>query len=171
MALERDTVARKTYESKDDGENAGLEEQDNHQHGKASPVRTVGTTSIDADSSSNKDHDHSLEDHENDTGLAADVHQSSSSETSSSEETLSDGVEVGTLDMSISDAEVGACLGEVVDEVRGNADLSTDVGELGEGSPEKGVLFAEWLVDVAGGGGSHLSLVGHVGIGDFGNRS
>lgn len=73
--------------------------------------------------------------------------------------------------MGLGDIKIGACLGEVVDEVGCNTDLGTDVGELGKGSPEKGVLLAERLVDVAGGASGHLGLVSHVGVGDFGNGS
>lgn len=96
-------VATETTEGKgeDDGEDAGLEEEHNHQHGETTPVRSVGATSVGTDSRSDEDHDHGLEDQEDDTGLSANVHESSSGETTNGEESLGDGVEVGTLDVSL----------------------------------------------------------------------
>jgi hypothetical protein len=45
--------------------------------------------------------------------------------------------------------------------------LTSDVGELSSGTPEKSVLLAERLVDETGSSGGHLGLVGHIGIGDL----
>jgi hypothetical protein len=147
--------------------NAGLEEEHNHEHGKTSPVRTVGSTGVDTNGCADEDHDQGLEEHEHNTGLAAKVHETSSGETTGSEETLSNGVEVGSLDVGLSDVEIGTGLLEVVDEVGSNTDLSTDVGELSKGTPEESVLLAKGLVDVSGGGGGHLGLISHIGVGDF----
>ena len=71
--------------------------------------------------------------------------------------------------MSLSFFEIGPRLREVVDKVSSHTDLCADVGKLSEDTPEESVLLAERLVNVAGGGGGHLSLVGHVGVGDFRN--
>jgi hypothetical protein len=151
--------------------NAGLKEEHNHEHGETTPVRTGGSASVDTDGCGDEDHDQGLEEHEDDTGLAAKVHETSSCETTGSEETLGNGVEVGSLDVGFSDIEIRAGLLEVVDEVGSNTDLGTDVGELGKGTPEESVLLAEWLVDVSGSGSSHLSLIGHIRVGDFRNGS
>lgn len=69
--------------------------------------------------------------------------------------------------MALGDIEIGTRLGEEVDEVGSDTDLASDVGELGGGPPEESVLLAHGLVDVAGGTGGHLSLVGHIGVGDL----
>jgi hypothetical protein len=150
-------------------ENAGLEEENDHEHGKTTPVSMGSITSVGSDSCSDENHDHGLEDHEDDTGLAAKVHEASSGETTDSKETLGDGVEIGTLDVRLGNLKIGTSLLEVVDEVGCDTDLGTDIRELGESSPEQSVLLAERLVDVAGCGGGHLSLVGHVGVCDLGN--
>lgn len=158
-------------EGEDDGEDAGLEEEHDHEHGKTAPVRSGSTTRVDTDGGSDEDHDHGLEDQEDDTRLSTNVHEPSSCETTDCEQSLGDGVEVGTLDVSLCDIEIWTSLREVVDEVGGNTDLGADVGELSEGTPEEGVLLAERLVDVAGSASGHLSLVGHVTICYFGNGS
>ena len=105
------------------------------------------------------------------TGLAAIVHESSCGETSDGEKSLGDGVEVGSLVVTLSDRKIGACLRKVVDEVRSDTNLTSDVGELSSGTPEESVLLAEGLVNVTGSRGSHLSLVGHVGVGNLRDRS
>jgi hypothetical protein len=148
---------------------AGFEEEDDHEHRETSPVRTGGSTGVGADGGGDEDHDHGLEDHQDDTRLAAKVHERSGGETSTGEETLRNSVEVGALDVSLSDGKIRTGLLEVVDEVSRDTDLRADVRELGEGTPEKSVLLAERLVDVSGRGGGHFSLVSHVGVGDFRN--
>jgi hypothetical protein len=146
---------------------AGLEEQHNHQHAQTTPVGTRGTAGVDTNGSRDEDHDHGLENHEDETGLAAKVHESSSRKATCSKQTLSNGVEVGSLQMRLGDGQIRACLRKVVDKVRSDTDLGTDVGELRECTPEQSVLLAQRLVDVAGGASGHLSLVGHVGVGDL----
>jgi hypothetical protein len=154
-------------ESEDDWEDAGFEEECDHQHGETTPVGSVSAAGVDADGSGDEYHDERHKGHEHDARLAANVHDTCSGETTSSKETLSDSVEVGALDVRIGDRQVGASLREVVDEVSSDTDLSTNVGELGKGAPEEGVLLTKWLVDVSSSRGGHLSLVGHVGIGDL----
>jgi hypothetical protein len=140
-----------------------------HEHRKTTPVRSVSSTGVGTNGGSDEDHDHGLEDHEHNTRLSAKVHEPSSGKTSNGEETLSNGVEVGSLDVRICSVEIWACLLEVVDEVSRNTDLRTDIGELGKCTPEQSVLLAEWLVNVSSSSGGHLSLVGHVGVCNFGN--
>jgi len=112
-------VASETAECKgeDDGEDAGLEEEDDHQHAETSPVGSGGAASVGADRSADKDHDQGLESEEYVTGLAAVVHESGCCETSDGEKCLSDGVEVGSLVVAFSDGKVRACLSEVVNKV------------------------------------------------------
>jgi hypothetical protein len=145
----------------------GLEEEHNHEEGKTAPVGSSGVTSVDTDGGSEEDHDGSLVDEQDNAGLETNVHESSSAETADGEESLSDGVVVGTLVVSIGGAEVGVRLNEEIDEEGGDADLSTDVAELSSNTEEESVLLAEGLVDVSSGGGHHLSLVGHIGVGDL----
>lgn len=157
------------YQSKDDGEDARLEEQDHHEESKATPVGSIDAASVDTDSRTEEDHDGGLVDEKNDTGLETEVHEASSAEATDSEQSLGNSVVVGTLVVSIGDAQVGVGLGKEVDEERSNTDLSTDIAKLSGNTEEKSVLLAEGLVDVSGGGGHHLSLVGHIGIGDLRN--
>lgn len=157
--------------SEDDGEDAGLEEEHDHEEGKTAPVRSSGATSVDTDGGSEEDHDGGLVDEQDDTGLETNVHESSGAETSNSEESLSNGVVVGTLVMSFGGVEVRVSLGEEVDEEGCDTDLSTDVAELSSNTEEESVLLAERLVDVSSGGGHHLSLVGHIGVGNLRNGS
>lgn len=93
------SVASETAEckGKDDGEDAGLEEENDHQHAETSPVRTGGAASVGANRSADEDHDQGLESEEDVTGLAAVVHESGCCETSDGEKGLGDGVEVGSL--------------------------------------------------------------------------
>jgi hypothetical protein len=92
-------VATETAESKgeDDGEDARLEEEDNHQHAETSPVGTGGASSVCANGGADEYHDEGLESEQNVTRLAAVVHESGCGETSDGEESLGDGVEVGSL--------------------------------------------------------------------------
>lgn len=144
-----------------------LKEEHNHEESKTAPVGSGGATSVDTDGGSEEDHDSSLVDEQDNAGLDAKVHESSSAETTDGEESLGDGVVVGTLVVSIGGVEVGVSLGEVVDEEGGDTDLSTNVAELSSNTEEESVLLAERLVNVSSGGGHHLSLVGHVGVGDL----
>ena len=166
-------VATETTESKgeDDGEDARLEEEYNHQHAKTSPVGTSGASSVGSYGCRDEYHNKCLESEKDVTGLAAIVHESSCGETSDGEKSLGDGVEVGSLVVTLSDRKIGACLRKVVDEVRSDTNLTSDVGELSSGTPEESVLLAEGLVNVTGSRGSHLSLVGHVGVGNLRDRS
>jgi hypothetical protein len=75
------------------------------------------------------------------------------------------GEEVGAL----RGAEAGLDLCDVVDEEAGDGDLGADVAELGGDAPEEGVLVAEGLVDVAGGGFGLFGLGGDVCVCDFGD--
>lgn len=155
-----------------DGEtyNAGFEEKHNHEHGETTPVRTSSAASVGANSRSNEDHDHSLEDHQDNTRLSTKVHKPRSSETSTSKQTLRNSVEVGALDVSLSDSKIRTRLLKVIDEVSRNTDLRANVRELRKSTPEKSVLLTQRLVDVSGSSGGHFSLVGHVGVGDFRDR-
>jgi hypothetical protein len=58
-----------------------------------------------------------LESEEDVTRLSAVVHESGCGETSDGEESLGNGIEVGSLMVAFSDGEIGTRLGEVVDEV------------------------------------------------------
>jgi len=125
-------VAAETAEGEreDDGEDAGFEEQDNHEHGETTPIRTGSATSVGADSSRDEDDDQALESQEDETGFTANVHPAGSSETTDSEECLGNGVEVCALDVGFDLVEIRARLLEVVDKVGSDTDLSGDVGEL-----------------------------------------
>jgi hypothetical protein len=61
--------------------------------------------------------------------------------------------------------------GDVVDEVSSICDLSTNIAELGNDTKEECVVLSERLVFEFRVGCRLLSLVGHVGIGDFWNWS
>lgn len=61
-------------------------------------------------------------------------------------------------------------LDRVLDELRGDADLSADVAELGCRAEEELVLPAHGFVDVAGQAGALLRLQRHVGVGHFWDR-
>ena len=75
------------------------------------------------------------------------------------------GEEVGAL----RGAQAGLDFGDVVDEEACDGDLGADVAELGRDAPEEGVLVAEGLVDVAGGGFGFFGLGGDVCVWDFGD--
>ena len=98
-------VATETTESKgeDDGEDARLKEEHNHQHAETSPVGTSGASSVGTDGSGDEDHDQGLESEEDVTGLTTVVHEASCGETSDGEESLGNGVEVGSLVVTLSD--------------------------------------------------------------------
>jgi hypothetical protein len=117
-------VTSKTTEGKcEDGrENAGFEEEDEHQHGKTTPVRSAVSTSVDSDGSGDEDHDEGLVGKEDITRLS-NVHQSSGGETTNGEKTLGNGVEIGTLFLSGEFVEIWTGLFVVVDEVTGNCHL------------------------------------------------
>ena len=166
-------VATETAETdgEDDGEDTALEEQNNHEKRKTAPVGSGGSARVDTNGGGEEDHDQGLVGQEDPARPQANVHQTGSRETANGEESLCDGVEVGTLLVSLGDGQVGVGLGEVVDEEGRNSALSTNVAELGGDSPEEGVLLLEGLVDVASSVSHHLSLVGHVGVGDLRDRS
>lgn len=159
----------KLTQSEDDGEDTRLEEEHNHEESKTTPVSGGSASSVHTDGGSEEDHDQSLVGEENHAGLDAKVHETSSAEATDGEESLSNGVVVGTLVVSLGDGELGVGLGEEVDEEGCDTDLSTNVAELSGNTPEEGVLLAERLVDVSGSRGHHLSLVGHVGVSDLRN--
>ena len=75
------------------------------------------------------------------------------------------GEEVGAL----RGAQAGLDFGDVVDEEACDGDLGADVAELGGDAPEEGVLVAEGLVDVAGGGLGLFGLGGDVCVCDLGD--
>lgn len=162
-------VATETTEgqSEDDGEDARLEEEHNHEEGKATPVGGSSAASVDTDGGSKEDHDGGLVDEQDNAGLKTDVHEARSGETTNGEEGLGDSVVVGTLVVSLGDIELGVRLGEEVDEERGDTDLSTNVAELSGNTEEESVLAAERLVDVSSSRGHHLGLISHVGVGDL----
>jgi len=149
-------------------EDGGLEEEHNHQQSETTPVGVACAAGVGSDSRSEEDHNRSLIGQEDVTRLG-NIHETSTGETSNSEKSLGDGVEVGTLTMRFCDREVGTSLQIEVDEEAGNSHLCADVGELSSNTPEECVLLAERLVDVAGGRGHHLSLISHIGIRDFGD--
>lgn len=66
--------------------------------------------------------------------------------------------------------EVWGIFGKSV-KLTSNTNLTSDVRELSSGTPEESVLLAEGLVDVTSSSGGHLSLVGHVGVGNLRNGS
>ena len=156
-------------ECEDGWEDARLEEEHDHEHSNTAPVAVGSIASVGADSRSEENHDEGLVGKQ-DVAWLGHVHETSSRETTNCEETLSDGVEVGTLAMSLVDREIWVGLLEVVDEEGGDGDLSTDVAELGGNTEEESVLLAHWLVNVAGGTSGHLSLISHIGIGDLRKR-
>ena len=154
-------------QSEDDGEDARLKEENDHEKGKTTPVGGSSAASVDTDGGSEEDHDGGLVDEQDNAGLETEVHEASSAEATDGEESLGDSVVVGTLVVSLGDAHLGVRLGEEVDEERGDTDLSTNVAELSGNTEEEGVLFAEGLVGVSSSSGHHLGLISHVGVGDL----
>ena len=80
-------VATETAEgkSKDDWEDARLEEEHNHEHAQTTPVGTVLASSVCSNSRGDEDHDQRLKGKEHVARLATKVHESSSSETTDGE--------------------------------------------------------------------------------------
>jgi hypothetical protein len=72
--------------------------------------------------------------------------------------------------MSLSDVEIRASLGEKVDEVCCDTDLSADVRELRGYAEKEHILLPHGLVDVPSCPSGHFSLISHIGVGDLGNR-
>jgi hypothetical protein len=165
-------VATETAQTdgEDDGEDAALEEHHNHEESETAPVGSSGAAGVDTDCSGQEDHDRCLVGQKNPARLETDVHKTSSRESTDGEEGLSNGIEVGTLLVSLGSVQVGVGLSKVVDKEGGDGALSTDVTELSGDTPEECVLLLEGLVDEAGSVGHHLGLVGHVGVGNLGNR-
>lgn len=106
-----------TRKSKDDWEDARLEEENNHEHADASPVGGVGVTRIDTNGGGDEDDDGSLESEQHPTRLETEVHDTSCSKTTDGEESLSNGIKVGTLAVTLVDAQLWVGFSEVVDKV------------------------------------------------------
>ena len=155
-------------EGEDDGEDAGLEEEDDVEHADTAPVGGGGAARVGANGGGDEDHDEGLEGEEHVTGLTAKVHDTGGGEATDGEERLGNGVEVGALVVALGDAQLGRRLSKVVDVVGCASDLASNVRELCKGSPEKSVLLAERLVDVAVADGGRF-LLGHVAVRDLGN--
>lgn len=143
-------------EGEDGGEDAGLEEEDQGEHGDT-PL------ALDAHGQGDEDHDARHEDHEDLAGLEV-HHEAGGGEAANGEQGLGDGVAVrgGCV------VDAGA-LGGVADEVGGDADLGADVAELGGDTKEEAVLLLQGLVLVTSEVGGLLGLQLHVGVGDLGD--
>ena len=152
-------VATETAECKgeDDGEDAGLEEEDHAQHGDGG-VAGGGDTGCDED-------DAPGEEAQQDEARLDPLHHQTGHEAADCEQGLGDGEEVGAL----RGAQAGLDLRDVVDEEARDGDLGAHVAELGGDAPEEGVLVAEGLVDVAGCGLGLFGLGGDVCVCDFGD--
>lgn len=141
----------------DGGENAGLEEEDDGEHGDPA-------LAPDPHCGSDEDHDHGHEKHENKPGL--DIHHATSrKESSDGEQPLRDGVAVrpgGVAD--------SCALDRILDELRRHPDLGSYVAKLRGDAKEELVLLAHGLVDIAGQTRTLLGLESHVGISDFRDR-
>ena len=144
-------------EGEDGGEDAGFEEEDHAQHGDGG-VAGGGDAGCDED-------DAAGEEAQQDEARLDPLHHQTGYEAADCEQGLGDGEEVGAL----RGAEAGLDLRDVVDEEARDGDLGAHVAELGGDAPEEGVLVAEGLVDVAGGGLGLFGLGGDVCVCDFGD--
>lgn len=144
-------------EGEDGGEDAGLEEEDEGQHGDAG-------FAFGAHGGGDEDHDAGHEGHEDPAGFR-DHHKACGGKATDGEETLADGVAVAAGGV----GDLGRFDG-IFDELRSDPDLGADVTKLGSDAEEEFVLLAHGLVDVAGQTGALFGLEGHVRVGDFGNR-
>lgn len=146
-------------EREDGREDAGFEEEDQRKSGDAG---VSGGAHGDGD----EDDDHGHEGHEDPARLDG-LHAGAGDEAADGEEALRD----GQLVAAGGGGGAGAHEHDVVDEVAGDGDLGADVAELRQHAPEERILPAQRLVDVAGALIDGLGgLVGHVGVGDFGDR-
>jgi hypothetical protein len=125
------SVATETTEGEgeDCWEDARLEEEHEHEHGKATPVGFSLPTSVCANGGGNEHHDEGLIG-EKDVAWLSDVHQSSGGETANGEQALSNGVVIGALFLSNEGGKIGTGLFVEVDKVTRNGNLCTDIGEL-----------------------------------------
>ena len=90
--------------------------------------------------------------------------QTGCGESTDGEETLANGVAVG----GVRSGDASALLA-VLDKLRGDRNLCTNITELCYDAEEELVLLSEWGVFVAGQVRALLGLEGHVCICDFGN--
>lgn len=127
-------------EREDGGEDAGFEEEDHAQHGDGG-VAGGGDAGCDEDDAAGQEP-------QQDEARLDPLHHQTGDEAADGEQGLGDGEQVGAL----RGAQAGLDLRDVVDEEARDGDLGADVAELGGDAPEEGVLAAEGLVDVAGGG-------------------
>ena len=116
---------------------------------------------MDVDRADDEDHDHGREEHQ-DVSWLDEEEETSSCESADSEETLTNGVAVGGVGCGDASAFLA-----VLDELRGDGDLGTDVAELGCDTEEELVLLAESGVLVTGQVRALLGLECHVCICDF----
>lgn len=119
-----------TREGENDGEDAGLKEEDNHEHAQTSPVGTTSTR-LDANSARDEYNYECLERNEDVAGLSTVIHEAGSCKASNGEESLCDGVKVGALVVTLGSAQVGTSFSEVVDEVGSDSDLSRNISAFG----------------------------------------
>ena len=144
-------AAQAAQGQREDGrEDAALEEEHQHQHREAAPVRPLAMACVGADGRADEHHDQGLV-RQQDVPRLRDVHQPRGGEAADGEERLRDGVEVCALVLRGDGRDVWARLGVEVDEVARDADLGADIGELRCYAPEQRVLLAHRLVFVAGG--------------------
>jgi hypothetical protein len=137
----------------DGGEADGLKKQGDVQHGHTRVI-ALGDCRCDEDDA------HRQVEQEHVTG-ADKFHETDAREASEGESTLGSREEF----TSQRGRGTGASLGDVVDEVARDSDLSARVTKLGEGGVEEAVLLAEGF-DVRVGVG-FFGLEGHVCVGDF----
>ena len=142
-------------EGEDGGEDGGLEEEDEGQHGDAG-------VAVDAHGGGDEDHDHCHEQHQDPAGLH-EHHGAGGCEAAEGEEALADRVAVRGCGF----GDVGALDG-VFDELGGNADLGADVAELRGDTEEELVLLVERLILIACQVGALFSLQSHIRVCDFG---
>ena len=140
----------------DGGEDARLEEEDQHQHGDAALAPSTHRRG-------DEDHDARHEHHQHPAWLH-EHHQPRGGEPADGKQALANGVPIGAGGV----ADVGR-LDAVLDELAGDPDLSADVAELRGHAEEELVLLAQRAIDEARQAGRLLGLQRHVGVGDLGD--